>query len=130
MKIGSFWRRVPIVAILLFVPLALANDAIAQKARKYRERRILLTLNADINGFKITEPARQEYRIQIFRAEDPVTKRRLSGEELVEYKCREMLEIVTRKILFNEGNTGVIGIECREIDLIVTPRILIREDAE
>jgi len=114
-----------------FIIAFAAIDALAQKGGKGRYRKVPLTKNAKKNGYKVTEPSRQQYFLQIFGAEDPITKRKLTEEELVEYKCREMLKNIQKRILFDfNGNSGLIKIECAEVDLIMKPQILLLDEPE
>ena len=115
---------------LCFVVGLSAADSPAQKGGKGRYRKVSLTKNAAKNGYKVTEPSRQQYYLQIIGAEDPLKKRVLTGEELVEYRCREILKAVERRILFNNGNTEPFRIECSEADLIIKPQILLLDEPE
>ncbi|MEK7722994.1 MAG: hypothetical protein AAB336_01475 [Acidobacteriota bacterium] len=107
-----------------------AVDVFAQKGGKGRYRKVALKKDAKKNGYKVDEQSRQQYFLQILGAEDPLKKRVLSGEELVEYKCRKILEILEKRILFENGNSRLIKIECAEVDLIVKPRILLLDEPE
>ena len=120
---------VPLIAVSFVIAFS-AIDVVAQKGGKGRYRKVSLTKDAAKNGYKATEPSRQQYYLQIFGAEDPVKKRVLTGEELVEYKCREILKAIARRIIFNNGNTERFRIECSEADLITKPQILLLDEPE
>jgi hypothetical protein len=123
-------KIISLLIIAGFIVAFSATDSFAQKGGKGRYRKVALTKDAPKNGYKVTEPSRKQFYLQIFGAEDPLKKRVLTGEELVEYRCREMLNAIERRIFFNNGNTEPFKIECSEADLILKPQILLLDEPE
>lgn len=124
-------KRIYVLLIAISFIIGMSTiDAVAQKGGKGRYRKVPLTKDAAKNGYRVTEPSHQQFYMQIFGAEDPVRKRRLSAEELVEYKCREILNNIERRIVFNNGNAGPFRIECSAADLITKPQILLLDEPE
>lgn len=130
LKLKKIYSSVLMILAVSFIIGLTVTDSFGQKGGKGRYRKVGLTKDAKKNGYKVTEQGRQQYFLQIFGAENPITKRRLSSEELVEYKCREILKMLEKRILFENGNTGLTRFECSEADLTVKPQILLLDEPD
>jgi hypothetical protein len=132
MKGMSMFKKIYFLSVIglaiSFVIAFSSIEALSQKGGKGRYRKVSLTKGAKKNGYTVTQHGRNEYFLQIFGAEDPLTKKRVEGEKEVEFKCKEpSLSKVPyiHRLFFSNGNTQPKKIECL---LLVSPRIIILEE--
>jgi hypothetical protein len=126
-KIKTTYGSIIIVLMVSFIISFSTIDLFAQKGSKGRYRKVSLTKGAKKNGYTVTQHG-GEYFLQIFGAEDPLTKKRVEGEKEVEFRCKEpsLSKIpYIHRLFFTNGNTQPKKIECL---LLVSPRIIIPEE--
>jgi hypothetical protein len=126
--------------LIYFLPLAVAivlsasagfdwsTTVIAALQKSSKEQHAVnLSQGAKVNGYRVVDEGDGSFRFEGENVIDPVTGKKLEGEHRLEWKCKENGLPLLRNIRFSSGRASKVQRECL---ILITPRILIREDEE
>lgn len=112
--------------MITFLPVFSSAEVYPEKTGETWIKKVKLKKNARANGFKIIRKG-SDFYFEAVKVTDPGKKKLVEGETQLEYRCEGGNLITAVKVLFNNGNSIRIKVEC--IDLI-NPQIIIMDEEE
>ena len=114
-----------ILSLVAFTPANLAPVLNTAGVPAQRELTVPLSKRGKINSYSVRETAHDSFELIATNVEHPIKKTPVAGEVELKYKCGQIP--YTRRLFFNHGVSRPERVECL---IILTPRIIIRDEEE